>query len=171
MTFNPITNPVDYILLEGQQSPGLAEIVNADSPRKWDKRGGYALEGATLWYRGLDLSAFSIKFRLFTSQDFEQWAVWSRILKRPPARVRPRASAIVHPQLAELGIKSVVVLNLKQAVQEDDGVWMYECQFSDWRKVKLALLKPEGSKTQQSNDPVDRRIEQLTQQVQELAAG
>ena len=38
MTFQPLTTPVDYVLLAGERSPGLAEVTGADSVRELQER-------------------------------------------------------------------------------------------------------------------------------------
>ena len=70
MTFNPITDPVDYFELAGRRSPGIAVLKNADSPRRWDERRGYALSGGFLRFRGIGLARPIFTLRLLTEEDF-----------------------------------------------------------------------------------------------------
>jgi hypothetical protein len=173
VTWNPITQPVDYVLLAGARSPGIAELVNADNPREWTKQQGYGLTGQFAIFRGLVLSVFSVKIRLYTEADWDAWNVWIPGISAPPTPNNPTAFDIWHPQLEALGIKSVFVINIKQGVQEDDGVWVHEIELSDYRpRPKLSLIKPEGSKSGPASvDPYDREIDRLRgeKQQQDLA--
>jgi hypothetical protein len=222
MTFQPIDDPVDYILLAGQQSPGLATIEGAGSPRRWEERRGYANSGSTIVYRGRGLAAFKVLIRLWEPEHFTAWETWSALVKAAPppqfpragttaadelarftaakdndptapsdpisqqqlrtlqrraqaeqANVRtalraPRAMDIAHPQLEELGIRSVVVEDLLAATQIENGLWQYEIRFKEFRVPQFALSRPAGSQAQ-SNDPVEQRIDQNSGRIRVLA--
>lgn len=169
MTWNPITTPVDYVLLAGARSPGIAELVNADNPREWTKQQGYGLTGQFAIFRGLVLSVFSVKIRLYTEEHWAAWNAWLPGISAPPTIQKPQAFDIWHPQLEALGVKSVFVVNIKQGVQEDDGVWMHEIELSDYRpRPKLSLIKPEGSKAGPASvDPYDIETDRLRGELQQ----
>lgn len=168
MVWDPLTQPIDYILLAGKKSPGLATVTLADSPRRWDERNGYGLSGATVVYRGAGLSHFSVTLRLFTVQDWADWRAWKSLTDKPPLGKRPRSLDIWHPLLEDLEIKSAVVENVLQPDQTGDGEWTIEIKFIQFRQPKFALAKPEGS-TATPVDPVEQEIGQLTSQFQTLA--
>ncbi len=168
MTWDPLAQPVDYILLAGEKSPGLADVRMADSPRRWDERNGYGLSGATVVYRGAGLSHFSVFLRLYSQTDWANWHDWKRLVDKPPVGKRPRAQDIWHPLLEDLEIKSVVVEDVLQADQTDDGEWTIEIKFIQFRRPVFALAKPEAS-TATPADPVEAQIGELTKQVQQLA--
>jgi hypothetical protein len=169
VAWNPIDAPINYILLTGQKSPGIADVEGASSPRKWDERNGYGLSGSTVVFTGLGLAKFVVRLRFYTAEHWAAWAVWQPLVAKPPMGSRPRALDIWHPHLEELGIKSVVVEDVSQPKQTADGEWTVEIKFIQWRRPKLALAKPEGSQAKPT-DPYDQLIERLTTQVQELAA-
>jgi hypothetical protein len=85
VTFHPLTEPCDYILLAGQRSPGVAEVIGADSPSRWDEQRGYGLSGARLRYRGAALSRPTVTLRLFTDAHFDEWKGWSELVLREPS--------------------------------------------------------------------------------------
>lgn len=85
MTFRPLTEPCDYILLAGQRSPGVAEVLGADTPSRWDEQRGFGLSGARLRYRGAGLSRPTVLIKLFTEDHFDAWKGWSEIVLREPS--------------------------------------------------------------------------------------
>jgi hypothetical protein len=164
MTWNPLEQPQDYALLGGQRTPGLCDLRDADSPRRIDERRGYGLSGATAIYRGIALSNFKMLLRLYTVDDWEAWHTFSPTVQRPPSGQRARALDISHPLTEELGIRSVMVENVKQPTQTGDGEWTIEISLKEYRRPVRQLVRLEGS--QASNDPVDRTIEALSGIVQ-----
>lgn len=167
MTWDPIRFPCDYIILADQRSPGLAEVVGAGSPRQWDERQGYGTTGARSIFKYKKLVRFSVKIKLYTAGDFALWDEWKESVLKIPKRGKGQLD-IWHPLLEELDIKSVGVEDVSQAEQTDDGEWTYTIKFLEHRDPKLTLVKPEGSAATPV-DPVDKYIEELTKQVQELA--
>jgi hypothetical protein len=80
---------------------------------------------------------------------------------RPPGGERPRALDIVHPVLEDVEIRSVVVENVSQMTQTDDGEWTVEIQLIEHRPVVRAAAVIDGSH-QDTTDPLDAEIEDLT---------
>lgn len=170
MTWDPITVPIDYALLGGRKTPGLAELVGASALLRWDERKGYGLSGATLVFRGAGLAKFTLRLRLSSARDWADWHAWKSVVAAPPLGKRARALDIVHPLLADLDITAVVVSEVLQPEQVEDGVWKIDIKLLQWRKPKVSLAKPESAQATPV-DPVDRIIEQLSSQYQELANG
>lgn len=168
MTFNPETNPVDYILLANQRSPGLAVVTGGASPRRWDERRGYALSGARVVFRGIGLARPTVTLRLLSSEDWDAWHDWRALVQRPPIGERARALDIWHPILEDLGIVSVVVEDVLQPVQVADGEWNIAIKFIEFRRPTFTLEEI-GSSEERATDPVDAVFERLTAQVQTLA--
>jgi hypothetical protein len=177
--FDPLTTPIDVVLLafdppKGQQvawqrSPGLATVTGAGSPRRWDQRQGYGLSGSFPVFFGTKLAEFDIELRLYTSDDWADWASWSTLVAKGPVGRRPKALAIYHPWLADLDIGACVVTDVLQPVEIDNGGYLITIKCLQWRKPQIALSKPEAAKTNASTDPIDAKIEALTAQVQELS--
>jgi hypothetical protein len=173
MAFDPITSPQDYILLAGKRSPGIAEVLNAASIREWDERGAYAVTGGFSVFKKRKLAHFSVKFTLYTRQDFADWAAWKPIVDQLPKRRGGNTPdsgrlSIEHPILADLGIKDCGVEEVGQPDQVDHGVWAVVIKFIEFRAPAMTLAKPEGAKTTPV-DPYDQYIEGLTGQFQRLA--
>lgn len=140
MTFQPNTDPVDYILLANQKSPGIAIVSNASSPRRWDERKGYALSGGRVVYRGLGLARPIVTLKLFEDQDWADWHAWKPLVQRTPIGERARAKDIWHPILEDLDIVAVVVEDVVQPVQVgDQGEWHVVIKFIEFRRPKPTL--------------------------------
>lgn len=171
MSWNPLSAPVDYVLLGGQRSPGLATIDGASSPRQWDERRGRGTTGATVVFQGIKLAKFTLSIRLITVEDWDAWDSWRQVVQRPPSGQRPRALDIDHPITEMLGIRSVVVEDVGQPKQTGDGEWTIEIKLIEFRPPTPAIARPEASVDQPNapTDPVDQVIERLTAQLQELA--
>jgi hypothetical protein len=151
-------------------TPGIGEIVGADSPRDWEDRKGPGMSGATVVFRGLKLSRFAIKFRLYDAVDWADWTAFQVVVRRVPDKRDPRALDIVHPLLEPLGIRAIVVENIAAPQQSDDGVWEIELKVIEFRRPTPALAtvgtppKPDGSKDKPI-DPVEAEIERLRQKA------
>lgn len=145
MSFNPIDSPQDFVILAGQRSPGIAELQGWTSPRRWDERRGYALSGATLVYRGNALAAGKLILRLYTVEHFTGWESFREIVQRAPSGERPRSMEISHPILEDLGVRSVVVEDVKQPEKGRAGEWIVEISLKEWRRTEVALARPDGS--------------------------
>ncbi len=172
MSFDPLAAPIDYALVAGKRTPGIAEIHGASSPRKWDERKGYGLSGATVVFRGVGLAKPTMVLRLYTAEDWAAWHEFAPIVARPPSGQRPRSLEIWHPILEDLGVRSVVVQDVSQPEQTTDGEWTITIKLIEFRRPVFALARPEGSQTTVT-DPVDREIEmnraRISQLTQELA--
>lgn len=175
MAFDPITSPVDHVVLSGQRSPGIAEITGATSPRRWDERRGYALSGSTVIFRGVGLARFKIVLRLLTPEHWAEWATWSQLVQRPPPLERARALDISHPILEDLGIRSCVIETVGQPVQasQGGGEWSIEIACIEYRRPTPAIARPDGSddRLPEPEDPADRAIRDLAGINQRAARG
>lgn len=172
---DPITTPdvYDVFALAGQTSPGLCDIEGAGSPRKWDVRDGHGQSGATVAFTGNSLSKFKIKVRLYTPEEFAAWQTFRTLLDKAPDGTKPKSLDIYHPWLAELGIKSVVVEDVKQCEQPKDGEFVYEIAFIQWQAPKPSAGVPKGSKStatpaSDAGDAADKMIADLLKQVKAL---
>lgn len=169
MSFDPVTSPVDYVLLEGQRSPGLATISGAGSKLKWDERRGFALSGSRVVFRGTILARPTLTIRLYTAKHWSAWHRWRPLIQRPPVGERATASDIWHPILEDFDITAVVVESVSQPKQTtDDGEWTIEIKLIEHRAPVFTLENVDASATTPT-DPVERRIAALTAQVEILA--
>lgn len=166
MTFRPLTEPVDYVVIAGQRTPGIAEISGADVPFKYDKRKGYGLSGAYSVFRGRELAEPTLTIRLYTDEDWDDWADFLPTVRTPPNARRPRALEIQHPILEDQGITAVTVTKLGQPMQTADGEWTITISLLEYRRPRLALAAPDGSEDGAGASAID----QLNAQNAALAA-
>ena len=162
MTWNPLQTPVDFAILSGVKTPGIAVVLGANSPRKWEELQSFGWSGATLRFAGVGLSVFSIKVRLYTVAD---WAAWNEqmepLLLRPPSGKKPRALACWHPFLLAKQIFACIVEDVEGPEQVEDGVWEHTIKCKQYRERRFQLAKPAAVKDE-PKDPVDDLIEQKT---------
>lgn len=145
MSFEPLTQPVDHILLAGHRSPGIAVVTGAAASRQWDERKGFARSGARVVYKGNGLAKFTVTLQLFSAEDWKDWHAWRPLVQRTPAGERARAKDIWHPILEDLEVSSAVVEEVGQPVQNEAGDWSIAIKFIEYRAPMPALTGIEGS--------------------------
>jgi hypothetical protein len=161
----------DVILLADEESPGIADVAGAGSPRMWDKRKGQGLSGSTLVFTGDDLSEFTVVLRFTTPDHIDAWNDWKRLVAKTQRGVRAKAIDIYHPALADVGIKSVVVLDVSQMEKEGDtGEQKVTIKFESQQKPLPAVGKADNSYTKPGEPTAKDANEQAMQDLQKQAA-
>lgn len=146
MTWDPITSPVDYVLVAGQRSPGTTEVQGAGSPREWEKRKSRGRSGASLVYVGLDLAEFALVTRVTTPEEYQAYRQWlSSFAVRPPTGEEAAAVAVWHPFLEECSIAAAVVKDTPQPEQLADGEWTLKVVMTEYREPRRALTRARGA--------------------------
>jgi len=174
MTWNPITDPCDYIKLSDVKSPGLADVSGASSVRRWDEREGFGISGAFSVFKGRGLAHFSVKLRLYSVEDWDGWDAFKPIVDKLPTRRggTGKDSGVLdiwHPLLETLDIKAVAAAEVMQPEQTDSGEWTIEIKFLEFRYPKIALAKPDAAAATPV-DPVEEQIiKPLIKQLQGLS--
>lgn len=166
MAFDPLRNPVDVVELDGHASPGIATIRNAAALREWVERQGYGSTGGFAFFKRRKNAHFTIEFRLYTPEQWDDWHVWSDVVYRMPTKRGGAVPAsgyirIYHPLLEDLDIKSVGVEKIGQPEQVEDGVWMFPVDFLEFRAPKITLVKPEATTPAAAEDPYEVAIAAL----------
>ena len=170
MSWTPLREPVDFIRLAGRESPGIATVTGASSPRRWDVRKGYALSGATTVFRGMDVAKFKVALRLYSEEDWDAWHSWKELVQRPPSGTRPRALDIWHPVLEDCGIKSAVVENVSQPEQTTaDGEWTITIDFIEHRARQPISIMTEGSDATDTESEKQRAIRLAREESERLS--
>jgi hypothetical protein len=153
---DPLSTPVDKILFgeEDTPSPGICEITGLSSPRNWDIRRGYGLNGGIAVFRGKGVAKFGAKFRLYTPEDWQDYFKFKPILDQI---ANLKGIKVYHPFLWLLGIGAVVVEENYAPVQDDDGVWVIEAKLIEFNHPTVGLSKPDGVPATPA-DPEDAEI-------------
>ena len=170
--FDPFVTPVDYIVLAGKKSPGVARVTGATDKRKWDVQAGYGYSGGITIYRGKEISKFSVQLLLTSAQDWVDWAAWRTLIARPPNIVRPKAMTIEHPWLRMLDIHEVSVEEVSQPEETDaTGTWTVTIKFLEFRMPTPSLAKPDAAKPKDDNsDPASLLIDKMSKDNAKKAA-
>jgi len=121
---NPLDHPEQYdtIVLADQRSPGLCKLGGPMLDHGWQKQKPKGSSGAETIHNGDDLVEFTVELYLWRDErvdHFAGWEAWRPLLRRPIAKGSPKALDVYHPQLAELGVTSVVCS--KEGSLEPDG--------------------------------------------------
>ena len=156
MTFRPLTEPVDYVVVAGEKTPGIAEITGAAVPFKYDERKGYGLSGAYSVFRGRQLAKPTLTIRLYSDDDWDGWEAFLPTVRTPPNARRPRALEIQHPILEDQGITAVTVTELGQPEQTGDGEWTIVIKLLEYRRPRRALATPDGTEDGAGTSTIDR---------------
>jgi hypothetical protein len=154
MSLNPIDHPDQYdaIVLADQRSPGVCKLGGPMLDHGWEKQEAKGSGGGETIQNGAKLVEFTCELYLWRDEKvdhFARWVEWRPLLRRPVQKGAAKALDIYHPQLAELGVTSVVCS--KEGSLEPDG--------AGGAKVKLTFLqyapakptaagKPKGSTAQ-----------------------
>jgi hypothetical protein len=167
--WDPLTQPVDYIRLAGQKSPGIAEVISAWDDREFKIHQPPFATGARIVFMRRKLAEFSVRISLYTSEEHAEFAQWRRVIdEKPDARKAAKGLDIWHPLLEAIDIKAVVVRSVSQLEQTEDGVWQCTIAFLEYRPLpQVTLAKMDGTKTGPS-DPVDRKIDENTDTINTL---
>jgi hypothetical protein len=169
VVWNPLKEPIDWVDFAGQSTPGMATVVGASAPRRWEEVESMGWSGSWLKYKGQGLAHFSVQVRLYTVDDWEGWFRFKPTIDRMPLGKYQRPVDITHPLLGLLGITSCVIEDVTQAEPIDDtGIWQIEIKCIEYRSPRLALAAAKGSKAT-PDDPEDAIIDELRAQNESYA--
>lgn len=153
-----LSEPINYIKLAGDKSPGLADVIGAKREYEYAVHQPPFASGARIVYKRMKLAEFDVRLRFYSSTDLIEFEFWRKHLEPPTKRGLAKALDIWHPLLETLDIKSVVVQHYTQLEQIEDGVWATTIRMLEHRGLpKQSLGKVESSKAQPL-DPVEQEI-------------
>jgi hypothetical protein len=152
---NPYLNEelFDAITLAGVKSPGKVTLSGHKRAEKWDVKEGDGQDGASTTRKGKELAKFTATFELLYDptqniDEFESWDSFLKVLRRPVASKDPVALDIYHPDLAELDIKSVVVVSIGGKNHSGKGSATVAVEFLEYSPPKPKKAKgAKGGKT------------------------
>jgi hypothetical protein len=148
----------DFFVLGGAASPGLLDwqrpFPGLNDPRMFDKRMGYGISEAWLFFRGLDLTTFSARFHVYvrdidefiaTDADWQKFAAVVRGNKKIWGTGKSPSLQIVHFIPNELDVYSVVVTDERAWEQTSPGKWTKEIAMQKQGKPRPVLQKQFGA--------------------------
>lgn len=179
--WTPENNPVDYIILQGKASPGLAELVGVSAPRNLQVQTGMGYNDALVRFAGFSPQKFSVKFHLYDEFDWAEWHNWKPLVQKrvdsAPGSAAAKVAAamtIVHPFLNDptIGITAVIVEDVLAPVRADDtGEWVVEVKFISYRKPKIQYLPYEEKKDASPTGQLDKTIADNRAKIAAALAG
>lgn len=128
----------DLIILGGAASPGVCKINGAAREVAWEVKMGEGESGETATRKGEPLSKFTIEFSLWVDDQRDHIAEWENFAKMfvVTRLEKPKALDIYHPDLARLGITSVVVPKEGCLKHDGKGGATVEVEFLEYRPPK-----------------------------------
>jgi hypothetical protein len=142
---------VDYFIIGGDRSPGIARLTKADSPSGIDIRKGYGLSGASTVPTGEEPSdiEFTLEFwdESIHPAQFDVFArKWlTRPVALPPGGLSALALPIIHPGInrAPVNVSKVLRHNCTALIKSDEtGLYSCTVSFLQFRLPRLALSRP-----------------------------
>jgi hypothetical protein len=172
--FDPLTTPVDTVKIGRRgttlvDTPGLAQILDADQKLVWDQQQGYGASGAVVIYRGTKLVEFSIALRFWLSEHWQAWDSFRGLVQRPPFGKRPLPLDISHPWLTMQNVKQCVVTACGLPKLDEYMLGTVTIGLLEYRVPHLALAKPQGEPTEPL-DPYDQQIKANAATLDQQAA-
>lgn len=144
---NPIDDPdaYDFADVGGQRTPGLVEFRGAADKRKWDKQDGKGQSGGTAKFGGRELEEFDMVVSLWQPQHFDEWRVFSEVLREPDG-ANAKSLSIAHPILSDLKITIVNVVSISQLTRVDEtGLWQYTVRLMRASPATPSTVVPSGA--------------------------
>jgi hypothetical protein len=160
--FDPLVTPVDVVKLGRrgsalQDTPGLAQIYDADQKLAWDPQQSFGATGAVLIFHGAKLVEFYVVLRLWLSEHWQAWDTFRPLVQRAPFGKVPLPLTISHPWLTMQGVQQCVVTACGMPSIDEYMLGTIKISFIEYRQVKRALAKPQ-SEPVAPLDPVDQHI-------------
>lgn len=158
----------DSIDLGGVRSPGVVSISGHTSKENWDVKDGAGQNGASMTRKGRKPCVFQCSFYLADRDDFAAWPAFRAAIEATVSSKAPKAVDIYHPDLADVGIKSVVKGEVKGAEYDRKGGVTRVVEFTEYMPPKPAGGSPSGSASKAGNPAKNDPNADLKRQVAEL---
>lgn len=169
---NPIDDAYLYnvISLGGLDSPGIVTITGHDRVQGWDIKSGSGQKGATMTRKKSDPIEFTCSFKLADREDFDAWPSFAAAIKATVDGKTPKAVDIYHPDLAEVGITSVVMGTIAGTVHDGLGGQTKVVKFREYLPPAPAPGSPKGSKSSaKAPDPNQAALDELAKLTAQYA--
>lgn len=167
---NPFDNEdlFDTIDLGGVRSPGVVTVSEHTSKENWDVADASGQKGASMVRKGRKPCVFKCSFYLADQQELDEWDAFRAAIEATVSGKTPKAVDIYHPDLADVGIKSVVKGEVLGAQHDGKGGITRVVQFTEYMPPSPAGGSPSGSKAKAGTKPQDDPNADLKREVAEL---
>ena len=137
---------VNTITLAGQTMPGYWKLLGAPKKFGWRIQKSIFLSGPILLPTGDDAVCPKFQVSIWRSQDYAIFREVRKVLLKKPlfsvgGTLSSKALGIGHPELHDLGVTAVVVLELNPMVCDETGLWSCAVEFLQWGRPRLAPPK------------------------------
>jgi hypothetical protein len=178
---NPLRNPTafDFIVVAGVKSPGIFELNGGERPYKWDVKDTAGAQGATITYRGWNLSTgIKGKFKFWTADQIDEFVDnFLPLLKYDATKKNPSPIQISYPALLLNDIRNVVTDSIGPLVDLGAQLWSVEVTWIEYAPAakKNATTTPtsttgsspsKASQKPTALDEQDKQIQQLLIEAQ-----
>lgn len=165
------SDPYDVITLAGVPSPGIVQLAGHDRTIAWDRKAGGGQDGESTTRKGVEATEFTATFSLIIDPiiGLDEETMWKEgflpVLLATFNGTLPTAVDIYHPDLVDVGIKSVVVKKIGGIVRDGKGGAKVSVTFLEHRPAKKKSTAKPGSKTiadpKAAPDPLAAHKQQL----------
>jgi hypothetical protein len=177
-------NPIDHedlydkIELARVRSPGKVTLSGHELAQHWDVKEGVGQNDAKLTRKGKKAQAFSASFYLVKdeTEGIDEYAEWDDylplLMSFQGEGKTAKAGDVYHPDLAELGITSVVVDTIGGKVHDGKGGATVVVKFIGYKIPKPAGGSPKGAwhnaknKVPDPNARAKKELEDLLKQAE-----
>jgi hypothetical protein len=152
---NPLDDETLYAVFTlGQSaSPGYIKSISGhDSKVNWDVKAGTGQSGASVTLKDIPLRTVKIDIVLSDEDDYAAWDDFRDVIESTVAGTTPKALEVYHPELAAVGITSVVKGNISGPKYDGKGGAIYTIELQEYRPPKPKGGSPSGTK-KPTNDP------------------
>jgi hypothetical protein len=137
----------DTFTIAAFKMPGKWTLLDAPKVFGWEIRQGFGLSGAVVVPRGDPLVIAKFRGEMWEPADYALYKEIRRAILVKPVfslggALLTAAMGISHPELNALGVKSVVMWEIRPTIQEDTGLWVAHVDFLQYRPPVRAEKQP-----------------------------
>ena len=131
---NPLDNPQvwDVVTISGIVCPGIIEMGEWKRAHDWDIKKGKGTVGGTVTFVQKPPAEGSIKFLLWTAEQFQAWDSFLPLLKYDPTKSTVSAVDIYHPGLDAIDIATVVTVKIGNIIHEGKQLYSISVDFLEY---------------------------------------
>jgi hypothetical protein len=153
--------------LGGVFSPGTVKLSGHNDKVGWDVKAGSGQKGATMTRKGAVPPEFTATFTLATEEQIALWPEFRDAINATVAGKTTKAVDIYHPDLATVGITSVVKGELGGVAHDGKGGQTIAVKFQVYAPPAATGGSPSGSKAKKGPDPNAAALARLAELTEE----